>query len=221
VCLVGDVIPITVARGRRTPAGGGPAPGHRLAVRFAFDLALPETYLAVERLGRLLDRVAWTPALAAAVTGGGEAGTPLPSTRQETIEARAETLRMPLVWPERFPFDATAAMRIAFLAVDLGRGGEFVLAASRLAFCGGFDLEDFEVLAEAAAAAGLPLDACLSAAGDHSVDAAIQASALALRARGASRLPVMTVGTRMFCGEERLAEAAAFARVSLRSPRAG
>jgi len=41
----------------------------------------------------------------------------------------------------------------------------------RLAFCGGFDLDDPEVLAEAAAAAGVPLDDCLRAARDPALDA--------------------------------------------------
>ena len=40
-------------------------------------------------------------------------------------------------------------------AAQQGRGAAFVLAATRLAFCGGFDLDDLEILAEAAAAAGL------------------------------------------------------------------
>jgi len=58
-------------------------------------------------------------------------------------------------------------MRAAVHACDVDRGPAFVLAATRLAFCGGFDLDDPEVLAEAAAAAGLELDACLHAGGDE------------------------------------------------------
>ncbi len=42
-------------------------------------------------------------------------------------------------------------------ASTIGCGAQFALAAMRLAFCGGFDLEDPEILAEAAAAAGIPL----------------------------------------------------------------
>ena len=54
-----------------------------------------------------------------------------------------------------------AAMRVAHYAAQQGRGGAFVLAATRLAFAGGFDLDDLEILTEAAAAAGLRLDGCL------------------------------------------------------------
>lgn len=215
---MGEVISIADVRGRRATAEAAADPAARTPhVSFAFDLAHPETYFAAERLERLLDRVAWTPASGVLLQTGPD---PQLADRQEAAEARAEALRMPLVWPECFPFDGTAAMRIAELAGTLGRGAEFVLAASRLAFCGGFDLDDFEVLAEAAAAAGLPLDACLAAAGDRSVDATLQARTLSLHARGATRLPLLMVGGRMFCGEERLAEAAALSRLHLRRPRA-
>ena len=81
-------------------------------------------------------------------------------------ERRAAELRLPLVWPERFPREVPAAMRAAAFAAEQGRGGAFVLAAGRLAFCGGFDLDDPEILAEAAAAAGIPLEDCFHAAGD-------------------------------------------------------
>lgn len=214
---MGEVISIAGVRDRSMAISAGGASGRLPDVGFAFDLAHPETYFAAERMERVLDRVAWTPVLDAVLRDGRDART---AARREAVEARASALRMPLVWPERFPFDGTGAMRIAALAATLGRGSEFVLAASRLAFCGGFDLDDFEVLAEAAAAAGLPLDSCLAAAGDRSVDATLTARALSLRARGATCLPVLIVGSRMFCGEERLAEAAALARVHQQRPRA-
>src|SRR5204863_806397 len=123
--------------------------------------------------------------------------------------ARAALLRMPLVWPERHPASRPAVMRAAAYAAEQGRGAPFVLAASRLAFCGGFDLDDPEVLAEAAAAAGVGLRECLQAAGDVARDAAIEAEALRLAAAGADRLPVVRVGRTLFCSERRIAEAAA------------
>ena len=70
-------------------------------------------------------------------------------------------LRLPLVWPDRLPRRARGRSRAAAYAAEIGAGARFALAASRLAFCGGFDLDDPETLAEAAAAAGIPLRACL------------------------------------------------------------
>ena len=95
-------------------------------------------------------------------------------------------------------------MRAASLAIERGRGCEFVLAAGRLAFCGGFDLEDPEILAEAAAAAQLDLDECLAAARDEQRDAAIEAAGRRLLAVGADRLPALQVGRSLIWGERRI-----------------
>jgi 2-hydroxychromene-2-carboxylate isomerase len=120
---------------------------------------------------------------------------------------------MPLVWPDGYPAGAPVAMRVAALAAaEGGRAAPFVLAASRLAFCGGFDLDDPEVLAEAAAAAGLELPEVLAAGGDRSRDGEMEATALRLLAQGATRLPVLRVGRTLYCGESRIAEAAAALR---------
>jgi 2-hydroxychromene-2-carboxylate isomerase len=132
---------------------------------------------------------------------------------QAAAEDRAAQLHMPLVWPDGYPAGARVAMRVASLAAaEGGHAAPFVLAASRLAFCGGFDLDDPEVLAEAAAAAGLGLPEVLAAAGDRSRDGEMEATALRLLAQGANRLPVLRVGRTLFCGEDRIAEAAAAVR---------
>jgi|SRR5439155_17651526 len=170
----------------------------RARTAFYFDLADPGTYLAAERVDRLFPGIAWLPAsLPGAVPD------------DEAAAARATALRMPLVWPERHPAPRLAAMRAAAYAAEHGRGASFVLAASRLAFCGGFDLDDPEVLAEAAAAAGVGLRECLRAAGDVARDAAIEAEALRLAAAGADRLPVVRVGRLLFAGEQQVAAASA------------
>jgi 2-hydroxychromene-2-carboxylate isomerase len=120
---------------------------------------------------------------------------------------------MPLVWPERFPSEVPAAMRVASYAAECGRGAAFTLAAGRLAYCGGFDLEDPEILAAAAAAAGLGLDACLEAARDESRDGKLEKAGRRLLAAGADLLPALRVGRSLFWGEQRVAEAAAAARL--------
>jgi 2-hydroxychromene-2-carboxylate isomerase len=108
-------------------------------------------------------------------------------------------------------------MRAAARAAELGAAQRFVLAASRLAFCGGFDLEDPEILAEAAAAADMPLEACLSAAGDASIDAQLEATAKGLWARGVRELPAVRIGRSWFDGEPRLAEAGAMLRAQVQA----
>lgn len=196
----------------RTRGRGGPPV-------FAFDLASPYTYLAAERVDRMFTRVRWLPVLddAAAVAGPGTEPAAGPADdraagMRAAAAARASALRLPLVWPEPLPAAFPAAMRIAALAAAEGRGAAFVLAAGRLAFCGGFDLDDPEILAEAAGAAGLPLGASLQAARDRTLDEQMRTTALMLRAQGAVRLPVLRVGGSLFFGEERLAEALAATR---------
>ena len=64
--------------------------------------------------------------------------------------------------------NASAAKVVSYYSEHTTRQSiaAFVLAATRLAFCGGFDLEDPEILAEAAAAAGIVLDDYLQASRD-------------------------------------------------------
>ena len=205
---MGNVVSLEQHREKRSQAQGllaadGPRE-LRPAVTFAFDLSSPWTYLAAERVERLLPDTAWQPVVPepaiAAAQGDDE---------RVAVEARAGALGMPLIWPERRGGGGQGAARAAAWAAEQGQAPAFVLAACRLAFCGGFDLEDPETIAEAAAAAGLGLDACLLAALDPVYDEALVAAGRRLRARGADRLPVVSAGDDLFCGEQRLAEAAA------------
>ena len=182
-------------------------------VELFFDLGDPFSYLAAERADRAFGTMTWTPA-----TGAGPHPHALltdPAARQTVrrrAEERAAELRMPLVWPERFPNAVPLAMRAASLAAEQGRAAAFALAAGRLAYCGGFDLDEPEILAEAAAASGVGFDECLAAAGDPARDAAISDAGRRLQAAGADRLPALRVGRALFWGEERIPEAAAAAR---------
>jgi 2-hydroxychromene-2-carboxylate isomerase len=196
------------ARGRRGAAR------RRTRAEFYFDLSCPFTYLAAEQLERVFDEVVWTPASGAAIrrasacTDAAEAA-PL----RAAAERRAGALRLPLVWPDGWPHEVPAAMRAAACAQEAGRGAAFVLAATRLAFCGGFDLDAPDILAEAAAAAGLPLDDCLRAARDVGRDGPVERAGRRLLAVGADRLPAIRVGRMLAWGEERVADAVAGARL--------
>ncbi len=205
--MMGELIDLTARRealrqrtGRREPS----------RAQLYFDLGCPFTYLASERVERSFDQITWTPACLEALQQGTPAADVEGRERlRAAAEERAAELRLPLVWPERFPADVRAAMRAAAYAAEQGRGGAFVLAAGRLAFCGGFDLDDPEVLAEAAAAAGVPLEACLRAARERGRDGAMEAAGRRLLAAGADRLPVLRVGRSLVWGEARVAAAAA------------
>jgi 2-hydroxychromene-2-carboxylate isomerase len=211
---MGEVIRLSERREALRRRTGGP---QRVRSRgeFFFDLACPFTYLAAERVERSLDDVVWRAASSEALSRSCLADDDVTAAAvRRRAEERAAALRLPLVWPERFPEPVPAAMRVASHAAECGRGAAFVLAATRLAFCGGYDLDDPEILAEAAAAAGLVLDATLQAAGDEGRDGAIEEAGRALLAAGADRLPALRVGRALYWGETRVGDALVAARVA-------
>ena len=178
-------------------------------LRFYFDLCSPYTYLAAERAERVFAALDWIPVSSDAL----QCTTLLADEERDAIARRAQMLGLPLVWPCE-PMRVTGAMRVASLASERGVGGAFVLAATRLVFCGGFNIDDPEILAEAAAAAGIDLREMFEAAGDPRRDGPMDAAARRLLAAGVDRLPVLRVGPALFCGEDRLPDAAAAARAS-------
>jgi 2-hydroxychromene-2-carboxylate isomerase len=179
------------------------------APSFFFDLADPLSYLSAERVERNLGSAEWIPVSASMLHGDGSAAHLDLDARREYAEAQAKALRLPIVWPESYPNPVPCAQRAAAYAVAIGAGQQFALAASRLAFCGGFDLSDPETLAEAAAASAVPLSTCLRAAGDPAWDAPLEATAHSLRLRGIHELPAFRVGRRWFEGGTGLLHAAA------------
>src|SRR3954451_5995424 len=197
---MGDVISLAkVSAARAEASGSSPAPsGRGSRVTFFFDLVSPWTYLAAERADRLFARDRWRPAIGDAIAGGRTAPDPRDEAERAAAERRADALRLPLVWPEGWPITGRRAMRVAALATERGRAAPFVLAASRLAFCGGYELDDPEVIAEAAAAAGLALDDALRAASQVRRDGPMERAALRLLRRGADELPAVTVGRQLF-----------------------
>src|SRR3954447_4335139 len=209
---MGDVIRLEDRRARLRPDA---VVGDPVRAEFLFDLASPFTYLAAERVDRAFDAVAWTPACSRTLRCRSVPANEREAEQiMELAEERAAALRLPLEWPERWPMPVPAAMRVAHYAAHEGRGAAFVLAATRLAFAGGFDLDDLEILTEAAAAAGLPLDQCLRAGRRGRPDRALGGGRpRRLLGEGADRLPALCVERGVFWGEDRVGDAAATARL--------
>ena len=191
---MGDLLHFPTDRSDRRPAAlSAPA-----APAFYFDISDPLSYLMAERVERTLGEVEWVVVDGSALTRR----TPDALARvRERAESRAHSLRLPLVWPDGFGARTPRALRAAAFACELGAGAGFALAASRLAFCGGFDLDDPETIAEAAAAAAVPLGACLDAARETWRDEELRETARALAAKGIDELPAFSVGNRWLQGE--------------------
>jgi 2-hydroxychromene-2-carboxylate isomerase len=202
-------------RGTQDSASRASALSTRTPPEFFFDVSCPFSYLGAERVERLLGNVVWVPTASIELQRCWPwSDTAACSRAMSRAEARAAELKLPLVWPERFPARAPMALRASAYATEIGAGIAFALAAARLAYCGGFDLDDPEILAEAAAAAGIKLDDCLAAARDPARDGALLATACDLNRLGVNELPAVKIGERHIAGEWRLGEAAATLRGS-------
>jgi 2-hydroxychromene-2-carboxylate isomerase len=204
---MGELIVLTE---RRDP-GLCARPAARSRPAFYFDLDCPFSYLAAERVERALGDVEWVPTPATALGSG----TRLAPPARAQAEHRAAELRLPLVWPAGLDAGSPSALRAASYAAEVGAGARFALAASRLAFCGGFELRDPAILAEAAAAAGIGLEACLLAAADPARDGELHAAGRELLGLGVRRLPAVRVGSRCLQGELALGAAAALVQAGL------
>jgi 2-hydroxychromene-2-carboxylate isomerase len=193
-----EVIQLAQRRPDRSDRRNEPQGPHMASTTLYFDLASPETYLVAERVERRFGDALWRPATL-----------PGPLRYDErlmlAVQRRAHALRMPLVWPERFPARAPTAMRVATYALEHGRASAFAIAAGRLAFCGGFDLEDPDILAEGAAAAGLDVEGALTAARDPRRDHQIGMAGRSVDHAGGTLLPALEHERRLYCGEAHIA----------------
>ena len=174
----------------------------RTSVAFFFAPGCPISYLVAERAERALGEVEWIPVL------------PLsPADDGVLTEARGEAmaLRLPLQMPDHPLADPRPLTRAACLAADQGAGARFGLAAARLIFCGGYEIDDPQVIAEAAAVAGVAPEAAARAAAEDRFDPALEATSAGLRRHGLSGTPVIRVGHRWFHGMQALPGAAVVA----------
>jgi 2-hydroxychromene-2-carboxylate isomerase len=189
---MGDLIDLQLRRTRRAQAV-------RLEPVFYFDVTSPMSYLAAERVERSLGQIDLV-AIDGSALRGGDADVIDNALTRAGAELQAQAMRLPLVWPEPFSDGGVRARRAASFACELGAGAAFALAAGRLAYCGGFDLDDPETLAEAAAASGVPLTACLEAAAETWRDDELRELGRTLWAEGVSEVPVISVGKHWFRG---------------------
>ncbi len=175
---------------------------------FYFDLACPFSYIAADRIERLLGDVEWVPVSSHDLRDE----QPDPEEIMAAAALAAQAARLPLVTPDNFPAAVPSAMRAAAHAAEHGAGARFVVAATRLAFCGGFDLERRSVIQDLASAARLPAREVLAAATEDWRDAELCATATLLQSEGMTRLPVVGIAGHYFQGEQALSQAVSWRR---------
>jgi 2-hydroxychromene-2-carboxylate isomerase len=184
---------------------------------FYFDLGSPYAYLAAERVSGLfteagLEQPEWQPIL----LGGlfqrfgrdSWANGPGRAEGMAEVERRASAYGLPPIsWPDPWPGNTLAAMRVATFAKQTGRTVSFSLAAFRQAFAAGRDLSDADNVMIAGAACELHPRALLKAVQTEIVKSALREATDEAGDRGVKGVPALVVGERVFWGDDRLEEA--------------
>lgn len=188
--------------------------------RFFFALDCPFSYLTAERVERALGEIEWVPALGPLSEQNGQISSAdrerMAHERMRLAEREARSLHVPLVEPHVSSVSSRSAARAAAYAADQGVCQPFALAAARLAFCGGFDIAEDDVIAEAAAVAGLNPVVTVSASHDEHYDLRLDATSRGLRRRGIKAPPAISVGMTWFEGPDALAAAVSFSLAQAR-----
>lgn len=187
---------------------------------FYFDIGSPYAYLAAERVERVLPEPArWQPVL----LGGlfkltGRSSWALGDYRRRQagmaeIERRARGCGLtPIVWPDPWPTNYLVAMRVVTWAFEVGRGHELAMQAFRDAFQRGRELSIEAHVLAAAEAAGLDRRQAQDAMRDPAIKAALREATEAAHAKGVFGVPTVDVAGELFWGDDRLEDAAAYAR---------
>lgn len=192
------------------------------AATFYFDLASPQAYLAAERILHVLPEPAeWRPILARELGPHAETFSAFRCENEEKvfreeIEREARKLGLqPLVWPTRFPFDSSLAMRAATYAKSIGRTVPFAQAAFRQAFAGGRPLDELDNVLISAAACEMHPRAVQQGESLRSIrDELSRATASAARA-GVTDVPAVRVQERVWVGRQAVEDAAAHMRATV------
>lgn len=204
---MGELIILAERRADRSRPSRGPA-------AFFFSLGCPISYLAAERVERTFGQLEWVPIPSQLAPLRSESERRHWEDELLALATReAGGLRLPLVAPDRLPLEARRASRAALYASEQGAGACFALAAARLVFCGGFDIDDPEVVVEAAAAAGLSCSAAVAASRDSNYDAMLEATLKGLRSRGVCATPAIRIGSHWFEGLDAVRSAASYTAV--------
>ncbi|MDX6625803.1 MAG: hypothetical protein QOE56_792 [Solirubrobacterales bacterium] len=191
-------------------------------VTFYFDLGSPYAYLSAERISGLfiaagLEQPEWQPILLGGLFrhfdrdswGNG----PERAAGMAEVERRGAAYGLPpIVWPDPWPGNTLAAMRVATFAKQTGRTVSFSLAAFRQAFAAGRDLTEVDNVMIAGAACELHPRALLKAIETKSVKEALREATDGAAARGVEGVPALVVEGQVFWGDDRLEEAIEAAR---------
>ena len=180
---------------------------------FFFGAMSPYSWLAAERIGRVLPQARWQPVFLGGVFkaagrsswGLGEQRAP----QMRECERRAAAYGLgPICWPEPWPTNDLQVARAMTFAAGRGLLEAYALAAMRAAFRGGADLASREAVLAAGREAGIAPRDLERALEDPEVKDALRAATDSASALGVFGVPTVAVGDQLFWGDDRLEEAA-------------
>ncbi len=184
---------------------------------FYFDVGSPYAYLAAERVERVLPQpVRWQPVL----LGGlfkltGRSSWALGDYRRREvgmaeIERRARGYGLPpIMWPDPWPTDYLAAMRVVTWAFAGGHGHEVAGRLFRDAFQRGRDLSIVAHVLAGVSEVGLDRREAQAAIGDPHLKRALREATESAHELGVFGVPTLAIGEELFWGDDRLEDAAA------------
>jgi 2-hydroxychromene-2-carboxylate isomerase len=191
---------------RSGPVDAGPA--------FYLDVAVPEAYLAAERILSLMPvPCEWIPVVDAELPGGGWGAWRCAEEREIELSQFERTAAarglQPVRWPAELPFDSSLALRAATYAKGAGKVVAFSLAAFRQAYAGGRDLSVEDDVAIVGAACEIHPRALLTGAATRGTGTSLARATALARERGVRSVPAVWVAGEVFHGDAELERAAA------------
>lgn len=188
----------------------------QLQVEFYFDFACPWSFLACVRLREAAMRteaaIVWKPFNRQRVADAlGIDAEPVIDSRLRRanyqrldLRAWADYCGLQIRWPEDPVYACPRALRGALAAIGAGRAAPYSLAVFAAHHARGEDIDDPAVLVRLADAADVPAQAFVELVQDELADAAIDAHADELIARGGFGSPTMFVEDQPYFGNERM-----------------
>jgi 2-hydroxychromene-2-carboxylate isomerase len=178
------------------------------------DLAVPEAYLAAERILPLMPvPCEWIPVVDAELPGGGWGAWRCAEERDIELSQFERTAAdrglQPVRWPTELPFDSSLVLRAATYAKGAGKVVAYSLAAFRQAYAGGRDLSEEDNVAIAGAACEIHPRALLTGAATRSAATGLARATALARERGVRSVPAVWVAGEVFHGDAELERAAA------------
>ncbi len=180
---------------------------------FYFGAMSPYSWIAAERIERVLPSARWRGVLAGVVfTANGRTSWGLTNGRAEgqaDCERRAAAHGLGAIhWPEQWPTSDLHAARAMVVAEGRGLLRPFALSAMRMAFLEGADLADPAVVLEAGGRVGLDRSELEAGLGDPVVKQALRDINDDALAAGVFGVPTVIVEGERFWGDDRLEDAA-------------